>query len=106
MNEDKAKGSDEKAADDRPSKSSGGKQPTMRVKIYGPFNVYVDEDAYSISAANLTGPFDVLPRHHNFITILEACDIVVKTPYDIKTITISRGVMHVRTDKVTVFLDV
>lgn len=97
---------DAQKADPEPSLQVPGKKPTMHVKVYGPFNVYVDEEAYSISAANLTGPFDVLPRHRNFITILEACDVVVQTPHDTKMISIARGVMHVRQDKVTVFLDV
>lgn len=86
--------------------SKDDKRPTMHIKVYGPFAVYVDEDGYSISGVNATGPFDILPRHHNFISILESCELVVETPYETKKIKISRGVMHVRADKVIVFLDV
>lgn len=86
--------------------SNTDKKLIMHVKIYGSFNIYVDEEAYSVSAVNLSGPFDVLPRHRNFITILEPCEIAVCTPYETKRIRIDNGVMHVHADKVTVFLDV
>lgn len=86
--------------------SSAQKKHTMHVKVYGPFKVYVDEEAYSISAVNHTGPFDVLGEHHKFITILDACEIVVHTLYDTKRIRISRGVMHVSDNAIIVFLDV
>ena len=86
--------------------SSAQKKHTMHVKVYGPFKVYVDEDAYSISAVNHTGPFDVLGEHHKFITILDACEVVVHTLIDTKRIRISRGVMHVNEGKIIVFLDV
>jgi F0F1-type ATP synthase epsilon subunit len=80
---------------------------TMRVKIYGPFKVYFDAQANSITAANRVGPFDVLPQHHNFISLLEAGDIVVRTDgKDDFKMPISRGMMHVKSDFVRVFLDI
>ncbi len=79
---------------------------TMRIKIYSPFKVYFDEDAFSISAANNTGPFDILPRHHNFMTLLDPCEIVVRVNGGERKFKIARGVMHVKADKVIVFLDV
>ena len=81
-------------------------KPTMAVKVYAPFKVYFDGTAYSFSAVNATGPFDILPKHHNFITLLEPCDAVVRTPSREETIRISGGVMHVKADDVIVFLDV
>lgn len=81
-------------------------QPVMQVKIYSPFQTYFDDPAYSISAANNTGPFDILPRHHNFITLLNAGDLLIEAPTGQKRIRISGGVMHVKADRVSVFLDV
>lgn len=80
--------------------------PLMVVKVYSPFQSYFDEPAYSISAENNTGPFDILPRHHNFITLLNACEMKITAPTGDKTIRINRGMMHVKADKVVVFLDV
>jgi F0F1-type ATP synthase epsilon subunit len=79
----------------------------MHVKVYAPFRTYFDGDAYSLSAENRTGPFDVLPHHKNFMSLLMPCTITVRTPksedFNLK---VSHGVMHVKSDQVTVFLDV
>jgi len=81
--------------------------PTMKVKIYAPFDTYFEGDANSISATNETGPFDILPRHKNFMSLLMPGIITVRMAgqkdFNIK---ISRGIIHVKSDKVTVFLDV
>jgi hypothetical protein len=34
-------------------------KPTMAVKVYAPFQVYFEGDAFSVSAVNATGPFDI-----------------------------------------------
>lgn len=81
-------------------------KPVMKIKVYSPYTTYYDEDGYSITAENATGPFDVLPRHYNFLTILTPCILVVHGPRGEKKIKISRGVMHVKADSVVVFLDV
>lgn len=81
--------------------------PSMHVKIHAPFKVYFDGQATSVSATNETGPFDILPHHHNFITLLGACDLVVRPAQGAdQTIRISGGIMHVKQDNVVVFLDV
>lgn len=80
--------------------------PMMTVKVYSPFKNYFDEPAYSISAENHTGPFDILPRHHNFMTLVSACEMKIVAPTGEKIIRINRAVMHVKADKVVVFLDV
>lgn len=79
----------------------------LRAKIYTPFKIFYEGDALSVSAINETGSFDVLPTHHNFITMLKPCDVAVETPKkEIKTIPITRGLMHVKDDKLIIFLDV
>jgi len=81
-------------------------KPIMHIKVYSPYMVYFDEDGYSISAENDTGTFDILPRHHNFMTLLNPCDLIVRSLRDAQKIRISRGIMHVKADRVIVFLDV
>ncbi|MDQ3158886.1 MAG: hypothetical protein M3P98_01995 [bacterium] len=80
----------------------------LYVKIYSPFKTYYDGIAKSVSAENDTGPFDILPKHHNFMALLIPCTIVIRSKDKKieKQIRITRGVMHVRQNKVTVFLDV
>lgn len=86
--------------------SSTGGKPSMHVKVYSPFQTYFDDEAQSISGVNETGNFDILPKHHNFITLLSAGNLVIRTTKDKRTIKIARGMMHVKADKVIVFLDV
>jgi F0F1-type ATP synthase epsilon subunit len=78
----------------------------LLVKVYTPFYTFYEGDAQSLSAVNETGLFDILPGHHNFITMLQACDIVIKTSDDQAEIPIVRGLLHIKKDKLTVFLDV
>jgi F0F1-type ATP synthase epsilon subunit len=79
---------------------------SLKVRISSPYQIYFDEPALSISGENLTGPFDILPGHHNFITLLTACELSIKTDNGMRKIKINGGVMHVKTDMVTVFLDI
>ena len=89
------------------AQKSGKQGDSMAVKIHSPFQVYYDGKAFSVSAENATGPFDILPKHHNFITLLTPCDIVVRTvDQGEQRIRISGGIMHVKADRLVVFLDV
>jgi F0F1-type ATP synthase epsilon subunit len=89
------------------NKPATKKEDTVHIKIYSPFKTYFDNEAKSISAVNDTGPFDVLPKHHRFMTLLNPCDLVVRTiDGQQQKIRITRGIMHVREDNITVFLDV
>ena len=78
----------------------------MRIKVYSPYQVYFDDQGTSISAVNDTGPFDILARHHRFLTLLIPCELVIVTDRGEEKIKISRGIMYVKEDRVTVFLDV
>jgi F0F1-type ATP synthase epsilon subunit len=56
---------------------------------------------------NDTGPFDVLGKHHNFLTLLIPCEIIIRAEgKDDLRIKITRGIMQVSKDDVVVFLDV
>jgi F0F1-type ATP synthase epsilon subunit len=85
--------------------SHGGK-PTMAIKVYAPFKVYYEGNGYSISAVNATGPFDILPKHHNFLCMLVPCNLTIESPEGQKVIKIHRALMHVKADRVVVFVDV
>lgn len=88
-------------------KKSASLEPTMHIKVYSPFKVYFDEDGFSISGVNATGPFDILPHHHNFLTLLNAGELQIRPVRGTdQRIRISGGLMHVRADRVTVFLDI
>lgn len=84
----------------------GSAQDQMHIKVYSPFQTYFDGDAKSITGINDTGQFDILPKHHNFLTLLNAGDLIIQTVRGPQRIQISRGLMHVKADQVVVFLDI
>jgi F0F1-type ATP synthase epsilon subunit len=103
MPEDQAK-QDTSSTPETPADRVEGK--TMHVKVYAPFKVYFDGEATSISALNDTGNFDILPKHHNFMTLLNTGEIIVRTEGNEEKIKVIRGIMHVKADDVVVFMDV
>ncbi|HWB38910.1 MAG TPA: hypothetical protein VG604_01595 [Candidatus Saccharimonadales bacterium] len=89
------------------SKTEANGELSMHVKIHSPFHDYYDAQAFSVTAENATGPFDILPKHHNFITLLNPCEMMIRTvDKGEQRIRISGGIMHVKADQVVVFLDV
>lgn len=100
---------DKYAIKDAPSteKANNDAGGGMYVKVYSPFHVYFDGQAMSVSADNDTGTFDVLGKHKNFLTLLRAGDVIVRTGRgNDEKIPITNGIMHVKADEVIVFLDV
>lgn len=110
MAEEKKKQKEEKPEKPDETKAEESDQldeSSVNVKIYSPFKVYFNGPAKSISAENDTGPFDILPKHHNFMTLLNAGEItVIKSNGDDQKYRIARGVMHVKKNQVVIFLDV
>ena len=78
----------------------------MHVKVYSPFHVYFDGTAESVTSENDTGEFDILGHHKNFLTLLHAGNIIVRSGDKEEKVEITSGVMHVKADEVIVFLDV
>lgn len=81
-------------------------EKSMYVKVHAPYRTYFDGQALSVSAVNDTGPFDILPKHHNFMTLLSPCTIIIRTDRGDEQIAIQRGIMHVKANQATIFLDV
>lgn len=90
---------------EQPAQTPTGK-PFMAVKVYAPFKIYFEGDAYSVSAVNDVGPFDILPKHHNFLCMLVPCTLSIETSEGQKNVKISRALMHVKANRVVVFVDV
>ncbi|MBC7546660.1 hypothetical protein H7171_02840 [Candidatus Saccharibacteria bacterium] len=102
----KAEAEQSQAAAEYDTKSDDIGKLSMSVKVHSPFKTYYDGAAFSISGDNATGPFDILPRHHNFISLLDTCELVVRSQKGDEKIQIAGGIMHVKADEVIVFLDV
>ncbi|HVQ43970.1 MAG TPA: hypothetical protein VMT30_03310 [Candidatus Saccharimonadia bacterium] len=82
------------------------KTKRFKLKILSPYQTYYQGDAVSLSAANRTGPFDILPGHINFFSLLTSGAVVVNTGFQRLEFQIGRGVLRVSQDNVTLFADV
>jgi F0F1-type ATP synthase epsilon subunit len=51
--------------------------PILKVRILSPREVIFEGDALSVSSKNLSGNFDILPLHANFITLIEKNQIKI-----------------------------
>jgi F0F1-type ATP synthase epsilon subunit len=78
----------------------------FKIKIFSPYQTYYEGDAVSISAANRTGPFDVLAGHINFFSLLSGGTVVLNTGFQRLEFQIGRGILRVNRDNVTLFADV
>lgn len=78
----------------------------FKIKIFSPYQTYYEGDAVSLSAANRTGPFDILAGHINFFSLLSGGTITLNTGFQQLEFPISRGILRVSGDVVTLFADV
>lgn len=83
---------------------SGAKR--FKVKILSPYQLYFQGDAESISAANQSGPFDILAGHANFFSLVDEGKVMVNTGFQRLEFPISGGIIRVNGDGVTLFADV
>lgn len=75
----------------------------INVIARAPFEVYFEGPAKSISAINKVGPFDILPGHADFFSILEPCDVIVETKDKSITFYASNGIITVKNNNVMLF---
>ncbi|HSX02934.1 MAG TPA: hypothetical protein VLI05_06525 [Candidatus Saccharimonadia bacterium] len=78
----------------------------FHVKIFSPYETYYEGEAVSLSAANRTGPFDILPGHVNFFSLLTGGQVVINTGFQRLEFQVARGIIRVNRDTVTLFADV
>lgn len=58
--------------------------PTIHVRIISPQKLLLDAQAYAVSSKNSKGPFDILPYHANFITVVENEPIFIRPNKKVK----------------------
>jgi F0F1-type ATP synthase epsilon subunit len=78
----------------------------FQVKVFSPYQTFFEGSAVSLSANNDTGPFDVLPGHSNFFTLLNPGIVRVNNGFDKVEIEITNGILKVTANKATLFANV
>ena len=78
----------------------------LKVRILGPTRSLYDGKAISISAHNKQGAFDILYNHQNFFSLLDECQVVVNTGTQNLTFPVNEGLLKVKSNTVTLFVDI
>ncbi len=91
-----------------PSSKPGAtiKRDTLEVVIMSPQKTVWKGEAVSITSENERGPFDILPMHANFITLLEKRTLHVNLGTEKKDFTFDHAVMYCHKNSVLVFSDI
>lgn len=82
-------------------------QSGLTVSARAPFHVYYEGDAEIVSASNAVGPFDILPGHADFFSVLVPCEVTIqKSTGDPISFEIRSGIMTVRDNHVMLFSNI
>ncbi len=71
----------------------------------GPFKIYYEGYAVAVTALNRVGPFDILPGHADFFSILSPCEVFIEARDEPVSFVISNGIATVRDDVVMLFVN-
>lgn len=78
----------------------------LRVRILSPQGTVWEGEAESVSSVNSQGPFDLLPQHAHFISLIEHQPITIQTPEGEKSFAFDTAVVRLFDDIVTVYADI
>jgi len=78
----------------------------LEVNIQGREGVLFEGPAIRVSSVNATGDFDILPRHANFISLINDHIEVKPVEGDVRTFPVDNGVLRVLGDRVEVYLGI
>ena len=81
---------------------------SLKVIARSPFHIYYEGQALAVSAANKVGPFDVLPGHTDFFSVLLPGDVLIQTDEnsDPLSFPIKSGILTVRNNEVMLFVNI
>jgi F0F1-type ATP synthase epsilon subunit len=79
----------------------------LSVIARAPFHVYYQGTAVAVSAMNAVGPFDILPRHADFFSMLEPGEVIIETGAgEPVKFSVTNGIVAVRDDEVMLFVNI
>ncbi|HSE29215.1 MAG TPA: hypothetical protein VLA77_01360 [Candidatus Saccharimonadales bacterium] len=76
----------------------------LAVKVLSPTQTLYDGPAISVSAHNRLGPFDILPEHANFFSLLTEGDININTGVKVFNFKALHGIIKVSKNQATLFI--
>lgn len=81
-------------------------EPSLSVIARAPFELYFEGPAKVVSASNKVGPFDILPGHADFFSMLLPGDVIIE-PLEGEPVTfsINNGMITVRDNEALLFVN-
>ncbi|OGG11420.1 hypothetical protein A2Z00_05545 [Candidatus Gottesmanbacteria bacterium RBG_13_45_10] len=78
----------------------------LHVRINTPEKMLWEGDADSVSSINTQGPFDILPLHTNFVSIVENHPIKIRIGREEKEYTFPHSLIYAHLNKVFVYTNI
>jgi F0F1-type ATP synthase epsilon subunit len=75
----------------------------LTVSISSPSHFIWQGNADAVSSINTKGPFDILPEHTNFITIIENKPIIIRSGKEKKDFLFERAVIYTYSNYVSIY---
>ncbi len=78
----------------------------LNVIARAPFQLYYEGPAKVVSAVNPVGPFDILPGHADFFSVLVPCEIIIEpVEGEVIKFDISTGIVTAQENDVNLFVN-
>lgn len=78
----------------------------LRVIARAPFKLYFEGEATAVSGANKVGPFDILPGHADFFSVMSPGEVIIETgAAEPVKFDINNGIVTARDNEVMMFLN-
>lgn len=81
-------------------------KPVLKVEVRSRQGVIFNGELAAVSSYNLVGPFDVLPEHANFVSMIKDRLVLRRTDGRTEEINVDNGVIVVEKNEVKVFIGV
>lgn len=79
---------------------------SIRVEVRGRQGLVFSGELYAVSSFNTTGPFDILPDHANFVSMISRKVVLRRADGKVDEINVDNGVIVVEENNVKIFLGV
>lgn len=81
-------------------------QNTLFVSIKSPEGILFEGSAIAVSSFNDDGPFDILPMHANFISIIKKKLVLFETKDKVKEFKVDNAILKASENFIRVFLGI
>jgi len=81
-------------------------QEKLFISITSPEKIVWEGEADALSSENSQGPFDILPGHANFVTIIEKKPVIIRREDGDKEFQFATAILYVSSNTITVYTNI